>query len=205
MGRKAGAAGSTGVPGHERAILLNILRPLAAPVVFIDTTNRSMEQESSELARGAGEALRQARWRLATAESCTGGLIGHAITEVAGSSEYYQGGVVAYDNAVKREVLGVAPATLERWGAVSEPCAREMAEGIRRLLGTELGVATTGIAGPGGGTPEKPVGLVYIAVTFAGDTYCERHIFQGDRHAIKQETARRALELVIDAARRAAK
>ncbi len=151
-----------------------------------------------DLARTAGEGLRRVGWRVATAESCSGGLVGHLLTEVAGSSGYYQGGVIAYDNAVKRALLGVSPATLERAGAVSEACAREMAEGARRLLGTEVAIATTGIAGPGGGSPDKPVGLVYIAVAAPGGTRCERHLFGGDRSTIKGATARHALELLLN-------
>lgn len=152
-----------------------------------------------ELATVAGERLRREGLRLATAESCSGGLVGHLLTEVAGSSAYYQGGIIAYDNAVKRALLGVSPETLESAGAVSDACAREMAAGARHLLGTQVAVATTGIAGPGGGSAEKPVGLVYIAVAAPGGTCCERHLFAGDRSTIKQATARRALELLLDA------
>ncbi len=155
-----------------------------------------MDHELYVLAQQTGKALLRTGWRLASAESCTGGLIGHSLTEVAGSSAYYQGGVIAYDNAVKEHVLGVARATLDSVGAVSEPCAREMVAGIRRLLHTQIGVATTGIAGPGGGTPDKPVGLVFIAVATPDVVRCERHVFSGDRAAVKQATARRALELV---------
>src|SRR5919202_2691213 len=157
------------------------------------------DQNAIELARTAGERLRRAGWHVATAESCTGGLVGHLLTEIAGSSEYYLGGVVAYDNTVKRDLLGVSPATLQSAGAVSEPCAREMAGGARRLLGTEVAVSTTGIAGPGGGSPEKPVGLVYVAVATPGDTRCERYIFGPDRSANKEQAARMALELMLAA------
>src|ERR687886_1488095 len=135
-----------------------------------------MDQNAIELVRTAGERLRRAGGGVATAESCSGGLVGHWLTEIAGSSDYYQGGVIAYDNAVKRDLLGVNPATLQTVGAVSEACARGMAEGVRRLLGTEVAVSTTGIAGPGGGSPEKPVGLVYIAVATPRGTRCERYV-----------------------------
>jgi PncC family amidohydrolase len=157
-----------------------------------------MNDELRALSRRTGERLLRANWRLASAESCTGGLIGHALTEIAGSSAYYQGGVIAYDNAVKEHVLGVDPATLATVGAVSEACAKEMVAGVRRLLHTAVGVATTGIAGPEGGTPTKPVGLVFIAVATPDAVRCERHIFAGDRSAIKLATARRALELVVE-------
>jgi PncC family amidohydrolase len=156
-----------------------------------------MDHELYALAQRTGQLLLGVGWHLASAESCTGGLIGHALTEVPGSSAYYQGGVIAYDNAVKEHVVGVDSHTLETVGAVSEPCAREMVTGVRGLLQTEVGIATTGIAGPGGGTPSKPVGLVYIAVAMPDAMQCERHVFPGDRSAIKLATARRGLELVI--------
>lgn len=156
-----------------------------------------MDHELYTLAQQTGRLLLCAGWHLASAESCTGGLIGHSLTEVAGSSAYYQGGVIAYNNAVKAHVLGVDARTLETMGAVSESCAREMVAGVRRLLQTAVGIATTGIAGPDGGSATKPVGLVYIAVATPAAVLCERHIFAGDRSAIKRATARRGLELVI--------
>lgn len=156
-----------------------------------------MEHELYALAQQTGELLLRVGWRLASAESCTGGLIGHSLTEVAGSSAYYQGGVIAYDNAVKQHVLGVTLSTLETAGAVSEPCAREMVAGVCSLLQTPVGISTTGIAGPGGGSPGKPVGLVYIAVATPKGVCCERHVFGGDRSEVKRATAQRALELVI--------
>ena len=150
-----------------------------------------------DLAQDAGSRLLSRGWRCATAESCTGGLIGHLLTEVPGSSQYYQGGVVAYDNSVKEGILGVSPETLKAHGAVSDPCAREMAAGARRLMHTDAAVATTGLAGPGGGSADKPVGLVYIAVVTPDGVTCERHVFEGDRSGIKLATARRALELLL--------
>ena len=158
-----------------------------------------MNQNVIDVAREVGTHLAEAGWRLATAESCSGGLVGHLITEIPGSSAYYQGGVIAYDNAVKRDILGVSPATLETAGAVSAACAGEMAAGAQRLLHTEVAVATTGIAGPGGGSPEKPVGLVYIAVATPAGTQCERYVFGSDRTGNKEMTARRALELLLAA------
>lgn len=110
-------------------------------------------------------ALKSAKKTLAVAESCTGGLISKRITDVAGASEIYLGGVVAYANEVKTALLGVDPETLKKFGAVSEQTAAEMARGVRLRLGSDIGISTTGIAGPGGGTPEKPVGLVYIGVS----------------------------------------
>jgi PncC family amidohydrolase len=138
-----------------------------------------------------------------TAESCTGGNVAHHITRVAGSSAYFLGGIVSYANSVKHGVLGVPESVLENPGAVSEPCARAMAEGARRVLGTTIAVATTGIAGPGGATPFKPVGLVYIAIAAEGlPTRVEEHHFTGDRAAVIDASTTRALELLVDAAER---
>lgn len=138
-----------------------------------------------------------------TAESCTGGNVAHSITRVAGSSAYFLGGIVSYANSVKHGVLGVSEAVLENPGAVSDPCARAMAEGARRVLGTSISVATTGIAGPGGATPFKPVGLVYIAIAAEGlPTRVEEHHFCGDRASVIAASTTRALELLVDMASR---
>lgn len=157
-----------------------------------------MEQSLIELAREVGAGLQQRGWRLSTAESCTGGLIGHLLTEIPGSSTYYQGGVIAYDNAVKQGVLGVSAETLMTDGAVSRSCALQMAAGVRRILGTDVAIATTGIAGPGGGTIEKPVGLVYIAIEAPDGAWCERRVFGADRSLNKQQTVVDALGLLLD-------
>jgi PncC family amidohydrolase len=158
-----------------------------------------MTDSALQRADRVGAALSQRQWTLASAESCTGGLIGHLITEIPGSSAYYLGGVVAYSNAVKARQLGVAEATLAAEGAVSEATAREMAQGVRERLRSSVGVATTGIAGPGGGTAAKPVGLVYICVATPATSICRRYVFAGDRHTIKQQTALHALELLLAA------
>jgi PncC family amidohydrolase len=131
------------------------------------------------------------------AESCTGGNIAHQITGISGSSGYFLGGVVSYANAVKHEVLGVPESILDNPGAVSEPCAQAMAEGARRLLSVDIAVATTGIAGPLGGTARKPVGLVYIGLATANDTTVEEHVFPGDRAEVIDAATRRALEMLI--------
>ncbi|HYJ12794.1 MAG TPA: CinA family protein [Thermomicrobiales bacterium] len=136
---------------------------------------------------------------IATAESCTGGNIAHQITLNAGSSAYFVGGVVSYANHVKEQVLGVPAEVLVNPGAVSEPCALAMAEGVRRLLGADLAVATTGIAGPAGGTARKPVGLVYIGLASASGTIVEKHVFPGSRAEVIEAATRRALELLQDA------
>jgi PncC family amidohydrolase len=136
-----------------------------------------------------------------TAESCTGGNVAHRITRIAGSSAYFLGGIVSYANAVKHGVLGVPEDVLRNPGAVSESCARAMAEGARRVLGSRLAVATTGIAGPGGATAFKPVGLVYLAVAGDGmETRVEEHHFAGDREAVIAASTERALEMLIEAA-----
>ncbi|MFO7976400.1 MAG: CinA family protein [Candidatus Hydrogenedentota bacterium] len=133
---------------------------------------------------------------LATAESCTGGLIAHRITNVPGSSDCFLGGVVAYSNALKADLLGVSHQTLAALGAVSEGVAREMAEGARDRFGADITVAVTGIAGPGGGTPEKPVGLVYLAVAWQGGCDVLKMQFTGSRDDIKRQTADAALNMV---------
>ena len=143
-----------------------------------------------------GVLLRQRGVTLATAESCSGGLLGHRLTNVPGSSDYYLGGVIAYANAAKVALLGVDRGALERAGAVSEVVARQMAAGIRRLLGSDLGVAITGIAGPSGGTPEKPVGLVYIALADGQGERCERHVWPYDRQGNKRAAVERALGMI---------
>ncbi len=136
---------------------------------------------------------------LATAESCTGGLIAGRITSVAGASAVFLGGVVSYANAVKRDLLGVPAAVLERAGAVSAECAEAMAEGVRTRMRADVAVSVTGVAGPDGGTPQKPVGLVYFGVATAGGVLAERCRFDGDREAVRAQAADRALELLLEA------
>lgn len=136
----------------------------------------------------------------ATAESCTGGGIGSAITSVPGSSEVYAGGVVSYSNAVKHNVLGVSQESLDRHGAVSSEVAGEMAEGVRRLLKVDLAVSVTGIAGPGGGSAEKPVGLVWFGVSSARGTRTEKAIFAGDRARVREQAVTHALGMLTVAA-----
>jgi nicotinamide-nucleotide amidase len=136
---------------------------------------------------------------LAVAESCTGGLIGHRLTNVPGSSACFLGGVVAYHDRAKVDILGVDEDMLSREGAVSEAVAAAMARGVRRLLDADLGVGVTGIAGPSGGTPEKPVGTVFIALADrSGETVARRYRWEGDREENKARSAQAALELVKD-------
>lgn len=133
---------------------------------------------------------------LVTAESCTGGLVAHRITNVSGSSVYFWGGFVPYANEAKETLLGVQHETLLAHGAVSEPTAREMARGVRQRTGADVGISVTGIAGPTGGTPEKPVGLVYIALSAPDLEICQRYVWQGDRLANKEQSAEAALRLL---------
>ncbi|HTS88955.1 MAG TPA: competence/damage-inducible protein A [Gemmatimonadales bacterium] len=138
-------------------------------------------------------AARSRGWRLATAESCTGGGLGERLTNIPGSSEVYLGGVIAYDNRVKQELLYVPAELLQREGAVSEPVAVAMAEGVARRFQADLAVAITGIAGPGGGTAEKPVGLVFIATWVRGASAAFRQVFPGDRSEIRGRAAQLSL------------
>jgi nicotinamide-nucleotide amidase len=143
-----------------------------------------------------GELLRERKMTLSVAESCTGGLIGHRITNVPGSSDYFDRGLVVYSNRAKRDLLGVPPGILNRYGAVSEKTALAMAAGIRERSRSDLGLAVTGIAGPGGGSPEKPVGTVWIALAAARGALAGHYLFGGRRSQIKIQTAYTALDWV---------
>ena len=151
------------------------------------------------------QQLKEKGLKVATAESCTGGLISKRITEIPGASDVFECGVCSYANRIKHELLGVSQRTLEQFGAVSEQTAREMAEGIRRLSGADIGVSVTGIAGPGGGTPEKPVGLVYLGVSSEGDSKVVRYLSgskkAGSREHIRYIASQQALKLVLEAIR----
>lgn len=148
------------------------------------------------LEAAVGDALRRRGLTLALAESCTGGLVGHRITNVPGSSDYFLFGAVVYANAAKEAVLGVPGETIRRHGAVSHETAAAMAEGVRRVAGSDIGVATTGIAGPGGGTPAKPVGTVFFGLATPEGTRTERRLFTGGRGDIKEMAAQEALTLL---------
>lgn len=155
-----------------------------------------MNEQIRMLTTQVGQLLREKGQTLATAESCTGGLVGHLITEIPGSSDYFVGGIIAYSNDVKERVLGVSRHTLVEHGAVSGECAQEMARGARERLTADIAVSITGIAGPGGGTPEKPVGLTYIHLSAPDCEHGERYIWQGTRSENKLASARAALTLV---------
>jgi nicotinamide-nucleotide amidase len=133
---------------------------------------------------------------MATAESCSGGLLAHRLTNIPGSSDYFERGVVTYSNRAKTELLGVPEELIASQGAVSEPVAAAMAEGIRRVAGVDLGIGITGIAGPSGGSPEKPVGLVCIALAAEGGTRTHRLQFFGGRGRVKTWSAAVALNMV---------
>ena len=143
-----------------------------------------------------GKLLSNRKQTLAVAESCTGGLITHRLTNVPGSSEYLVAGVIAYAYEAKVAALGVTWETLNAFGAVSEETARAMAQGVRTKFGSTRGLAITGIAGPGGGMPGKPVGLTYIAVADDAGEQVERHVWQGSRVQNKEQSAQAALTLL---------
>jgi PncC family amidohydrolase len=143
-----------------------------------------------------GEGLKSLSLTLAAAESCTGGLVGSRLTDVAGSSAYFLGGIVAYSNDAKVKLLDVRRETLAEHGAVSEQTAREMAEGVRKCFGTDIGLAVTGIAGPGGATKDKPVGLMWLALAAEGGTQAKSIRFPGDRLQNKAAAAEQVLVLL---------
>jgi PncC family amidohydrolase len=145
-----------------------------------------------------GELLLRQHLRLAVAESCTGGLVGHRITNVPGSSQYFLGGVMAYADEIKVRLLGVRQLTIEKYGAVSRETVLEMAKGVRQGLAADIGAAISGIAGPGGGTPEKPVGLTWIGLSTPGVEAAWSYIWSGDRLAVKEQSAEQVLRLVVD-------
>jgi nicotinamide-nucleotide amidase len=142
-------------------------------------------------------------WKLALAESCTGGLVSHRITNVPGSSSFFSGGIVTYSNQAKMSLLGVQAETLEAYGAVSEQTVREMARGARRALSAEIGAAVSGIAGPGGATPGKPVGLVWIGLSAPDFEGAWRYVWQGDRASVKEQSAQAVLHHIVQYLRQA--
>ena len=156
------------------------------------------DEELLDLAERIGAACRASGRTLATAESCTGGLVAHVITEVPGSSAYFLGGLVTYGDRVKTALADVPTTVLQAHGAVSAQVAVAMAEGARQRLGVDVAVAVTGVAGPDGGTDAKPVGLVYVAVADAGGDAVRRHQWSADRAGNKRASAAAALSLVLE-------
>ncbi len=156
----------------------------------------AVKQDIEPIEEIIGRLLCKRGWMLSIAESCTGGLIGHRITNVPGSSDYFDGGVITYSNDAKRELLKVPEETIRTYGAVSRQTAVAMAEGIRKLRGVEIGIGVTGIAGPAGGTAAKPVGLVYIALSSPVRVECKEFRFDGDREMIKLQASEAALSMI---------
>jgi nicotinamide-nucleotide amidase len=158
------------------------------------------DKDLEALALKLGRALHVRGWRLAAAESCTGGWIAKALTDVAGSSQWFDGGVVSYSNAAKTELLGVPAEVLAAHGAVSEQAVRAMAEGALRRFAADIAVAVSGVAGPGGGTDDKPVGTVHFAWAVPNGITAARRIFAGNREAVRRQTVAIALERLIELA-----
>jgi len=191
-------------PGEVQLHLLVRGEPAQASAVLDDMERdfrealgtRIFGRDDEDLSAAVGRLLRQSGKTLAVAESCTGGMVSALLTDIPGSSDYFRGGVVAYANDAKEELLGVAPATLEQHGAVSEEAAREMAVGARKRFESDLAAAVTGIAGPDGGTPEKPVGTVWFALADARETLARTRRFVGDRAVVRRAASLYALELV---------
>ena len=181
--------------GHDEPTVLSDLdrvekeiRDLVGPFIFA-TGNQSMESV-------VGNMLRERRLTISLAESCTGGLIGNLLTNVSGSSNYFQEGLVVYSNQSKVDRLNVSSKTIERYGAVSDQTVREMAKGVKKSLNTDIGLAVTGIAGPDGGSKEKPVGTVFIGMTANNEIFSRRYLFWGTREQVKLNTATMALDWV---------
>ena len=152
-----------------------------------------MELEVETMVARLGESLLVQGGRMATAESCTGGLVASVLTDVAGSSRWFEGAVVAYDNRVKMNLLGVPEEILIRHGAVSQACVESMVQGVCTLMDVPVGLAISGIAGPGGGTPDKPVGTVWVAWQSAGRVWSREFSFDGSRREIKMQSMRAAI------------
>ncbi len=162
-----------------------------------ETLSLQHNETSIAIATELLRTLSERGWTCATAESCTGGLIGATMTAIPGSSGAYRGGVVAYANAAKVQLLGVPPAFLDAHGAVSAAVARAMALGVRDRLDADVAVAVTGIAGPGGGGPGKPVGLVWLSCATAERSRVARHVFPGDRAAVRRAATDAALAMAL--------
>ncbi|SMF37087.1 CinA family protein [Desulfovibrio gilichinskyi] len=138
------------------------------------------------------------KWTMATAESCTGGLVSATLTDFSGSSAWFSGAIVAYSNEVKMSLLNVPEAIIKEHGAVSEQTVRAMAEGVCRAIGTDIGLSLSGVAGPTGGSPEKPVGTVWMGWHVNGTTYSKKFLFSGDRMSVKQQSLHKILEHLLE-------
>ncbi len=156
-----------------------------------------MEQSLEEITQKVAELLKKQKLTLATAESCTGGWIGKELTAVAGSSCFFNGGIIAYSNQIKQKLLNVPAEIIEQYGAVSEQVASSMAQGAKNALGTDIAIAVTGIAGPTGGRAEKPVGTVWFAWVLSDNkVVTNKEIFAGSREQVRESTVREALEKI---------
>lgn len=149
------------------------------------------------LSKTLGKILVEKKMRLAVAESCTGGMIGSTITDVAGASRYFLGGVITYNNRIKSSILGVSLKTLNNYGAVSSQTVTAMAYAVRKLMKADCSIAVSGIAGPGGGTSEKPVGLVYIGIAVKNTVKSFKYRFKGTRHQIRRQAVEEALKRLV--------
>lgn len=185
-------------------VRLRLSAPEGAPDEVLDASERGIRERigdwalpETSLAASLVARFREFGLTLATAESCTGGLIGDVLTNRAGSSAYFMGGVISYSNDIKQRVLGVRSETLAAQGAVSESCALEMARGVRKALDVDVGISATGIAGPGGGGDDKPVGLVYIGLSTPAVEIVSRNVWPHDRVGNKQATVDEALRLLM--------
>ena len=181
-----------GASAEEAMAALERVEPRVAAALGDDCYGR----DADTLEQVVGRLLTARGLTLSVAESCTGGLLGHRLTNVAGSSAYFERGVIVYSNRAKQELLGVPDDVLRTHGAVSAPCAEAMARGICERSGSACGLAITGIAGPDGGTPQKPVGTVFFGVAVAGHVTSRRFRFAGDRVAVKWQSAQTALDLL---------
>jgi nicotinamide-nucleotide amidase len=155
-----------------------------------------MDNDTDSLAQSVGELLNKQHLTLGLAESCTGGMVASYVTDIAGSSAYFEGAIVAYSSQVKEHVLGVPASTLERYGAVSAETVMVMARGARKVLNVDVAVAITGIAGPSGGAPDRPVGLTYIGLASPRGELWRKYIWKGNRRQNREQSARAALELL---------
>lgn len=140
--------------------------------------------------------LTRKKLTISVCESCTGGMLGSIITQVPGSSQYFSGGIIAYSNEVKQKTVGVKPATLRKYGSVSAEVVREMAQGVRKRFKSDIGIGITGIAGPSGGSKKKPVGLVFISLSYNKMIFVEKYLFKGNRDRIRKKACKQALVLL---------
>ena len=160
-----------------------------------------MKDKATELARAIGNRLREMAWTLSVAESCTGGLVSDFITNISGSSDYFEGGIVSYTIRAKAQHLGIPLRDIKKFGAVSPQVAKKMAEGVREAFHTTYGLSTTGVAGPTGGTKRSPVGRVFIGLTTGRDVLVKKLDVKGTRRAIKQKATEKALQLFYESLR----